>query len=360
MGGSGSRNERIAKGVSGIARVQRDILGISPGRDRLQQRVYADARTISLKSNWAIRRGLKIKGGAKLSQRSGCGTIAAILLLVSFIAGLVGSYRLDADVGVRRERGGLMAMSMRICESTHPMETWSVVRGVEAWKTGTTYNTPQRHVCEKQHVIQQGGLLCAGDLRSKECDWRTVYWPRTLHQYTDSIGERVYQKDSTFDRGITSDNHYDLEAAYKMGAYGVPWSVMFVDYKDKQGLTTDERGYTGGRTHFVSLNMDGVSNLVYFWTWIVNIPQKYANLAVHIFNYNDPKLWVDFFVSFLWTVLIDLPLATASTLVGLVGGTVLNPVDTLFAIPGGAYLFFEAIWTGGVEFARAVPRLRTA
>lgn len=255
------------------------------------------------------------------------------LAVVIVFCGLVGSFVRDPDL---TGGGFLYETARRVCEATHPVETWAAVRSEQFQKP---------HVCEQQHVIQQQDDLCRTDI--VECHKRTVYWARSLHSFTDRAGHKPFAEDQPTVIAFTNDNEYNLKTAYKMGAYGMQWHTVFL-------------GYTSNtKTSFVPLEFDGMSNIVYFWAWLVNTPQNFVNQTAYVIRIQRYDLLIDVVLGVV-IFAFDLALAGVSTAIGVIAGTALSPLDTVLAVPGGAWLLIESTWTGCAELVMGIFRLFTA
>lgn len=214
------------------------------------------------------------------------------------------------------------------CEASHPMETKFLADSVENNK-GT---------CERQHVVQRNrDSLCEGDGRS-ECDLRTVWWSERRHTYTDRYGYQPFVKDNPDPVAFTQRNALNLRAAYKMGTYGLQWSVIFLDYNDRSN------------SDLVALQFDGVSNIVYLWSWLVNTPQKFFNITWFGIKESRYDIIIDAAFGFVLFLVVDLPLSIICTIFGVIAGTLLHIPSTVMAIPGGLYLLFATTWSALANF----------
>jgi hypothetical protein len=258
------------------------------------------------------------------------GLLFSCLLLLAI--GLAGSILNDGSFS---SRGFFYESAKRMCEITNPAQTWRVLAS-------------QGNICERQHVVQQQSAYCRAN--GTECDLRTVYWATWRHNRTDrsrdASGSKPFERDQPYVFGITNDNNINLLAAYKMGTYGTQWHTLFVNYRNPR------------ESRFIPLEFDGVSNIVYFWSWLVNAPQKFINeLEYVIWSRNwwsllDITSGMVFFIP-------DLILALLSTLVGVLLGTALNPIDTTLAIPSGIWLMLKATWMAGAELFYGIFHLVT-
>lgn len=194
---------------------------------------------------------------------------------------------------------------------------------------------------EEQHVLPQKYGVASSDEM-------VVYWIRSNHTVSDRAGERPFLVDpeSSWLRQnpvlslLTLGNRTsqrNLDAAYRMGAYGRPYSVLFHSYnKDNSVL--------------VCVKMDGPSMLVYGVSWLINIPQKFLNQVAY---YTRPNSEVG------WTPVIDIALAplvlafefcfgVVFTAVGVVLGCLTHPIDSVTSLGGMLWyiipLVLTALW----------------
>jgi hypothetical protein len=244
------------------------------------------------------------------------------VVMIVFAVGLVGSFKDENLIG---PRGTLERWAERVCEATHPVEIWSPHQG---------------RTCVRQHIIQNSSEWCKRPGGEDECNARTVWWSEIRHYYTDYQGgyngaaggpsKSGFVEDEPQFWAFTTDNRYNLLAAYRLGVYGTQWSTLFFDY--------DRRG----NWQFVSFRFDGVSNVLYFWSWLINIPQKTINNAVYVAD-KEPRLLID--VLFEVVMLpFECAVAIAATSVGVIIGTIFHPINTILAIPGGVWLALIAMW----------------
>jgi len=206
------------------------------------------------------------------------------------------------------------------CQYSHPVEWWKKSNYKKENSRARRTST-----CEKQHVIQQqyGG--------SNELN--TVWWPASHHNRTDNWRERPWQSKKPFwlDAGFTGDSSDALYSAYMMGTWGISYSAFISDYNGKNSA-------------FIPLKFDGVSNALYYIAWVINIPQKFIHQIAYILDGDDYVLFYDLIIQ-VFVTLLEVVLGLWVSVFGVVVGTILNPIDTLAAIPGGIFLFFDTILT---------------
>jgi len=157
----------------------------------------------------------------------------------------------------------------------------------------------------------------------------TVTWTRSNHSVSDRWKSRPFLDDNTPWSFLTFGNEESmthLDAASRMGRYGIPYSLIFYHY-NKAELRP------------VCMVFDGPSMLVYGWSWLINIPGKFFNqLAYTIQVGTEPSLWylLDF-ITMAIMGLIDIITCLFMTVVGFVIGCICNPIDSFCAIPGAIY-----------------------
>lgn len=213
------------------------------------------------------------------------------------------------------------------CALTHPTEF--------IFKLGN-----KRSTCEEQHVIQQqsGG----GDIAN------VVWWPASHHVRTDVYGSQPWQNNRPWIvLGFTQDNKVNLEKAYMMGAHGLTWSLFQHSYNGR------------GPSKLIAIEFDGVSNLLYGFAWLVNTPQKYVNQMAYLVDKGHWVLIIDMLI-LIFVLAIEMLVALVVTVGGAVAGLIFNPVDTLFAIPGGIWLAIEACIAAVFQLVVGVWGLLTA
>lgn len=231
--------------------------------------------------------------------------------------------------------------------------------------------------CEQQHTIQQqdGGRVDT-----------TVYWSGAYHTATDrknmqavwsnkqhfDLSELTYKKPYEDNPALiwgesdqcTEANCYDLVAAYKMGTYGLRYHLIWTWHEGSKGKRPPY-DVSKGESTFLTTKWDGVSHLLYGISWVVNIPQKVVNYGAFILDGKgkDKKIQYWLFLDFLLLLIvipIELILAVLGTVSGIVVGTVLNPLDTLFNIPNGIFLLAQTLWVAFSQFFVSVYNMVTA
>lgn len=191
---------------------------------------------------------------------------------------------------------------------------------------------------EEQHVLPQM-------FEDSSSDSMVVYWVRSNHTVSDRVGTRDFlvDPDSSLLRRnflvslLTLGNdtsQRNLDAAYRMGAYGRTYSVLFHSYQEDSST-------------LVCALLDGPSMLLYGVSWLVNIPQKFVNQVAY---YTRPDSEVG------WTPILDIVLAPLVlvlegcfallfTVVGFVLGCLLNPINSLASVGGMFWYLIPTLWT---------------
>lgn len=192
------------------------------------------------------------------------------------------------------------------CVITHPAEAIKNLR---------------RSTCEQQHVIQRQSQ--GSDIAN------LVWWAGSHHVRTDIYGSSPWENNRpTKVLSFTDDNKENLEKAYMLGTYGLTWSLY---QHSKNGK---------GPSNIIAFEFDGVSNLLYGFSWLVNTPQKYVNQMVYLVDERHWWLIIDMII-LIFVLAIEMLVALIVTVCGAVTGLLFNPIDTLLAIPGGLWLAVE-------------------
>lgn len=210
------------------------------------------------------------------------------------------------------------------CALTHPAELLGNVRN---------------STCEKQHVIQQqsnGGHSA-----------NTVWWAASDHVRTDVWNDKPWQNNHPWMvLGFSDDNEKNLKKAYMLGTFGVNWSMF-------------QHDYSGKKSSLIMTDFDGVSNLLYGYSWLINIPQKIINRSAYITDKGHLHLWVDSLLLIL-VVFLEGAICLFCMVGGAVLGTVFNPIDTILAIPGGLWLAAETTVAAISQYVFGMWRMLTS
>lgn len=236
--------------------------------------------------------------------------------IVAFIVVLCWS--LMAAPHPAQAEGLVASASMAFCGVTHPVASYRA------------YTGRIRQACEFQHAQPQSSQICRTGSNMGLCHQKTVLWGYDQHTDTDRAKDRRFLKDVSV-LAFSSDSRINLESAYRLGTYGLRYHVVEFDYRKKS------------EWRFLALNMDATSNLVYAYTWLVNIPQKLISHYYYIMDKKSPLLLIDFVIS-LFLIPVDLGLMMVFTTVGVLYGGIAQPIDTLLGVPGGLWLCLVSTW----------------
>ncbi len=193
------------------------------------------------------------------------------------------------------------------CYVRHPVEAFTT--------TGSA-------ACERQHVIQQqsGG----GHMRN------TIWISRTEHHYLDRSVDKPWATERPW-FNIGDDN---LEKAYMQGVYARGFHFLTYNYKGP-----------GVPTLWV---WDGASHFTYGVAATFNvITKELSYLGYQIERMMDGKTtqFTDALIGIVIN-LVELGFGIAYSMLGIVVGTLFNPIDTLLNIPGAVCLSVEAVIEG--------------
>lgn len=179
-----------------------------------------------------------------------------------------------------------------------------------------------RTACESQHIIQQ---------QSKGSDSKNTIWINTtLHDYLDRSKDKPWDKERPW--GDFGDDN--LEAAYMMGTYANGYHFVVYDH-NRNGMPT-------------LIQWDGMSHLTYMIGSVMNFITKemsYIGFQMDKGSSNKPTQYVDAIIG-VFVDLIEVMFGLAYGLLGIIVGTIMNPLDTLFNIPGGVLLCIETAVEG--------------
>lgn len=193
------------------------------------------------------------------------------------------------------------------CSIRHPVEALTTTRST---------------TCESQHVIQQqdGGSNTAN----------TIWINTTLHDYLDRSSDRPWETE----RPWANFGDKNLESAYMMGTYANGYHFIVYDHHKGGSLTL--------------LEWDGMSHLTYMVASVMNFITKemsYIGYQMDKGSKNQDTQYIDAVVGVIID-LIEVIFGLAYGILGIIIGTIMNPLDTLFNIPGGITLSIEAAIEG--------------
>jgi hypothetical protein len=196
------------------------------------------------------------------------------------------------------------------CQLRHPVESL----------------TSKRVSCESQHIVQQqsGGDDVAN----------TIWINTTLHDYHDRSTCKPWEEERpAFSLFPTKD----MERAYMIGVWANGYYFFVYDYHGIWTSTLTE--------------WDGAAHILYMITAIVDFPQKefgYMAYQVELLRKGgDRTQFIDAGIG-IFIDAVEVAFGIAYSLVGIVTGTVLHPIETLRDIPSLAILTisasFDAVW----------------
>lgn len=217
------------------------------------------------------------------------------------------------------------------CLARHPLE-WG-------------FGHQNRKSCEQQHVIQR--QMGGGD------EFNVIWINTREHDYVDRSKSARWD-DARNDRIITPHWLYDghLKQAYKMGTYANGYHFFIHNYHGTGGSITSPKS-----SSITLFRWDGVSHLTYLVAGWANFITKEMSYLGYLFRtlfnskaedyklHNRLALLVDGCLS-LFFDMIEMQIGTLYGIIGILIGTVFNPIDTVTNIPGGVLLIVETILTG--------------
>ncbi len=232
-------------------------------------------------------------------------------------------------IGERSASAGVVSsVSMGFCSLTHPVAKLKEYRGVI------------RKACEFQHAQPQRTMICQSN--NALCHQKTVLWGYSEHTDTDRAADRRFLKDV---KGLALSTRSDinLESSYRLGTYGIRYHAIEFDYRNKNNW------------RFIALNQDAASNLLYAYTWIVNLPQKIIRHYYYIMNTKQPSLIIDLIISLL-LIPVDFAVMAVCTMVGVIYGAITQPINTIIGIPGGLWLGLLSTFHAVVDTIIFIPK----
>lgn len=186
----------------------------------------------------------------------------------------------------------------------------------------------QRSTCEQQHIIQQQ--------RGGADDGNVVWINTTEHHYSDRSRSRPWEKSRPWIPGfLYGDN---LEQAYMLGTYANGYHFVISGYNRGSSLTL--------------FAWDGVSHTTYLVAGWANLVTKELSYMGYLIRrlYTEGETFADIvrIMDGLVGIAIDIVEMSVGTIYGVLGiviGSIVNPLDTLSNIPGGALLIAESVLT---------------
>lgn len=182
--------------------------------------------------------------------------------------------------------------------------------------------TSNRVTCESQHIVQQ---------QSGGSDGGNTIWINTVeHDYLDRSADRPWETERPW-FNLGDDN---LERAYMMGTYANGYHFLTYDHHGSGSLTL--------------FTWDGVSHITYVIASVTNFITKEMSYLGYQWE-RGGKGQVTQYIDAIVGIMIDLAevgLGVMYGLLGMVVGTIFNPLDTITNIPGGFLLSIEATVEG--------------
>jgi len=176
--------------------------------------------------------------------------------------------------------------------------------------------------CESQHVIQQqsGG----GDKEN------TIWISTSEHDYLDRSSDRPWMKE----RPWFNIGDANLERAYMQGVYARGFHFLIYDHH-RNGVPT-------------LWAWDGASHATYAVASIFNVITKemsYIGYQIDRWDREKDTQFIDALIGIVID-LVELGFGIAYSMLGIIVGTLFNPIDTLLNIPGAVCLSLESIIEG--------------
>lgn len=195
------------------------------------------------------------------------------------------------------------------CAIRHPVETF----------------LSNRASCESQHVIQQqfGGSN----------NLNTIWINTTLHTYLDRSSCKPWELERP---DFTAYGDENIERAYMIGVYANGYHYFIYDHHGDGTLTLTE--------------WDGATHLLYLITTVINLPQKeigYIEYQIERYKKEQSTQFIDAGIGVVADT-IEVFIGAYYSALGIIVGTLFNPIDTLRNIPALVTLtfsgLFNAIW----------------
>lgn len=178
---------------------------------------------------------------------------------------------------------------------------------------------PNEKTCQQQHVIPK--KVGGGD--EKNIIWINI----KEHDYTDRSSDQPWLRVKLW--GDWGD--HNLKQAYRMGVYANGYHFMLYDYNSEGRLTL--------------FQWDGASHITYMVASIFNYITKEMSYIGYQWKSDRNKQYLDSFLG----VFIDaaeLGIGLGYGIIGVVIGTLFNPLDTICNLMGMVVYCIEAIVVG--------------
>ena len=163
-----------------------------------------------------------------------------------------------------------------------------------------------------------------------------MFWTKSNYDYLYNSEKQLFRNDKTTIFGFSNENNYNLELAYKLGTYRTNYSLVLFENSKMNA------------SKFIFINFDGLSNLLYAYSWIINTPQKWLHQVAYNFKTKsyryllDDLMWIIFAIIMIFIALI----------VGIYGSLislVLHPINTIFVLPCGIWLLLKTTFVGIIQ-----------
>lgn len=180
--------------------------------------------------------------------------------------------------------------------------------------------TSSRHTCERQHLIQR---------QSKGSDTENVIFVNTYeHDYLDRSRWKPWERNRPWLKLWGDDN---LESAFMMGVYANGYHYQVYDYQGEHSATT-------------LLKWDGASHATYVLASLFNFITKSLSYVDYQFEKDQP-MFIDATVGILIDF-VELGVGIGYGALGMIVGTIWNPIDTALNLIPACALVMESTFKG--------------
>ncbi len=226
-------------------------------------------------------------------NRNGYAAAVVVVIVMTFVADMLG-------VGDTTGRA--------YCSIRHPVEALT---------------TNRQSTCERQHILQR---------QSGGGDRVNTIWINTVeHDYVDRIGSNPPWEVS--EEGMWGDWGDDnLKRAYKMGLYANGYHFMVYDYRGDGEMTL--------------LEWDGASHVTYMIASLFNFITKELSYIGFQWQRGGGQTQYTDAILGVFVDLAEVVVGIGYGSVGVVVGTLLNPVDTFFNLAGMLVYSLESAAVG--------------